>query len=349
MTDILLLLIIKLNTKLQTKQRKKSKLIFVDSFLIYRFKMNDHKITDNQPLSDGNIFLPAGKIPPKNPSDTKTTTASNVLLNPEILPQPTSLTDRVKLEPDGSKERPYKLPDAKKNNAKFFTEIHADLLTLMDKGVIASIKAIPSIHNTLVWDDTEQGYRLSEEKLKQRPYDEFHKDLTRKYGQDPLFKGGPKELTAQLKQKLDLNKEYIFGVVREKAFDGTENIKILVLPRDEIIKLDNGKFFTSRHTHSEFLLNDSKSVAAAGTLVPEATRLRYNFRTGHFNIHQDDAAKLAKLRSKIQELFQWASDKTLPNSKPTTEQLSKLALEYKGEHQASHNVMDEISSNSGSA
>ena len=248
------------------------------------------------------------------------------------------LEGRVKVFPVGSRENPFKLPDAKRSNATFFQEIAPDLLELMSHEVREVIRAIPSIQSKLVWDEEAKGYRLSQEKQRQRPYDEFHRSLTLRYGQDPLFRGGPKQLTARLKSRLELNQEHIFGVVKDD-----DKIKILVLPRNEVIQLPNGKYYQCRHTHPEFLPEVNGTLVAAGTFIPEPTTLKFNFRTGHFSIHQDDAKKLAKIRLVIHEAFQWASDQTLCNVNPTHEQLKKLALEYQKEHQPTHSVYDETS------
>lgn len=235
----------------------------------------------------------------------------------------------------GTRENPHVLPDAKRDPKAL--ECFPDAIqNLMTDEVKTAVSAIPTIRDSLVFGP-KGGYVLSEEKLRQRAYDQFHQNLTKKYGQDPNFRGLPKELTPQLKSRLSFGKEYLFGYI----FDGNGMHKVLILPRDEMIKLEDGQYYQSRHTHAEFLLTGNEIIIAAGTFVPTASELKFNFRTGHFNVHFDDAKKLHQLRIQLQEIFQYANDKTLPNKILKRSQLEKFALDYKKSHDARHWVSDE--------
>lgn len=251
------------------------------------------------------------------------------------LARTTEISNNKRFFQIGARENPHALPDAKRDPKAL--ECFPDAIqNLMTDEVKTAVSAIPTIRDSLVFGP-RGGYALSEEKLRQKAYDQFHQNLTKKYGQDSNFFGLPKELTPQLKSRLIFGREYLFGCV----LDGNEILKMLVLPRDELIKLEDGQYYQSRHTHAEFLRIGDEIVLAAGTFIPTQYELKFNFRTGHFNVHFDDPKKLHQLRVQLQEIFQYANDKTLTNKILKRCQLEKFALEYKKEYGAKHLVSDE--------
>jgi len=240
--------------------------------------------------------------------------------------------------PKGTKAEPFELPNIKEPQAgvDIISEFPMPLRKRMNADIIHSILITPHIHNKLVTNQ-EGEYIISPDKAVRGAYDTFLKELTQKYGIDERFKHGPRVLDHYLKAQLTTGDEYLFGLVKNDL-----TTKILVLPRDEILHIDD-VYCMGRHTHREFLFGvDHASLIAAGTLVVNVHGLQFNFRTGHFNVHWEDAQKLARIRRMMTEIVSFATDKTLPNHHPTFPQMSKFAMEYEPEHKPTHSVWDEL-------
>ena len=134
--------------------------------------------------------------------------------------------------------------------------------------------------------------------------------MTRAYGTNPAFKGGPKKMSPNIHRELTESKtEHIFGVVEEHGHFGSTKV-MRVLPRDEPVKID-GEYYEARHTHSEFGNPNTagREVQGAGTVKEE----KFNFRTGHYVVEGADLKTKQDLRYEVQEAVQFSRDKTLPS------------------------------------
>lgn len=208
-------------------------------------------------------------------------------------------------------------------------------LLRMNDEVKETIKKIPALKPKLCIN--EKGYYcISEEKLLRAPYDDFLAQLTEQFGISAIFKYGPRQLDTSLKAQLQKNTEYIFALVPDQ-----QNDKILVLPRVEILYLDN-QYIEGRHTHKEFLKKAPEGLLAAGTLYLEDPGLiKYNFRSGHFMVHTESPKKLAELRNRMLEAILFSCQKTLPNRLPFFWQHSPTLLPYSAKDKH-HAVIEEL-------
>ncbi len=248
-------------------------------------------------------------------------------------------------EPLGSLRNPYPLPNVKNpvlpgdgtcDVVSLFHGMIRDMIVERDD-VKAAIYAAPKIKNSMVLNDDGDAYRISDEKLVQYPYDRFLAELTARYGIDPSFRGRAKRLEPVLLGRLARNVEHIYGV--KKVGD---DYTILTLPRVEVIQMPDEKYYICRHTHAEFFDNPKGCLYAAGTFRVGFHDVRFNFRTGHLNIHFDLPARLAPVRLLLEEQFQFARDKTLPGRRRPEAAQRSLMLPYRDYVKASHDVEQEV-------
>lgn len=227
--------------------------------------------------------------------------------------------------PLGSRLNPHPMPNAKAS-IDAIDQFHGEIRSKMTPEVEDAVRACHTIDNQLTMNESGK-FVVPQDRQRSAEYDKFYQQLTRKYGQDPVFRSGPQMVSGSLLEKLDPDKEYIWakskGVVR-------------MLPRFELMKLESGEYHVGRHTHPEFSGSDdpSKEIEAAGTYKNG----QFNFRTGHYNAHHAPLKKKQQLRADVQEQFQFAASKTFPSKSAHFE---KNALPYESSHGVDHTVHDE--------
>ncbi len=241
------------------------------------------------------------------------------------------------LAQNGTKEFPFKLPDAKRDsNAinKFHQLINIEIDKFLQRhsDLRESIRAIPNIRNDKPQLNKElRIFELPTAKKAQKPYDLFCEHLCVTYSCDPIFKGKPKELTSKLLNEIknrdkDLDKkiEYIFAVTEHK---------LLIIPRNELICIED-TYFMGRHTHLCF--SKEEKVQIAGTMKGN----KFNFRTGHYLVHQHhDISYKEHARKVVGDLIKYAENKTLVSNK---NKLHLHSLSYDNHQNSIHTPEQEV-------